>query len=174
MSIVIGSKNPTKVKAVEEVFNDIIVYSKDIPSHVSNQPLSDEETLAGALNRAKQAAQVNDALMGIGLEGGVMQIDKQMYLCNWGALIDKNGIQFTAAGARIPLPSEIVFGLKQGKELGEVMDLYAKKQQVRKNQGAIGILTNGLITRKEMFVHVLQLIKGQYNFYYNSTFLPEK
>ncbi|GGM26333.1 NTPase [Paraliobacillus quinghaiensis] len=168
MAIIIGSKNPTKVKAVQEVFNNQIVYAEDVPSNVSNQPLSDEETLMGASNRAKQAIDLNNAEIGIGLEGGVMELDGMTYLCSWGAMIDKKGVQFNASGARIPLPIEITEGLRQGKELGDLMDLYAQKQDVRKNEGAIGIFTNNLIGRKEMFVHILKLMKGQHEIYYKN------
>lgn len=168
MTIVIASKNPTKVNAVKEVFINQTVFAKDIPSLVSNQPLSDTETLTGALNRAKQAVEVDNAVFGIGLEGGVMEIDNHMYLCNWGALVDQNGTSFVASGARIPLPVEITSALKEGKELGDMMDLYAQKKNVSKKQGAIGIFTNELIGRKAMFIHVLQLLKGQYDYYHEN------
>ncbi|WP_112181673.1 DUF84 family protein [Paraliobacillus zengyii] len=165
MTIVIASKNPTKVNAVKEVFINQLVHAKDIPSHVSNQPLSDQETLTGALIRARQAVKVDEAIIGIGLEGGVMEIENNMYLCNWGALVDRNGAEFIASGARIPLPEEIISTLKEGKELGDVMDFYAQKKNVRKKQGAIGILTNDLVSRKDMFIHVLELLNGQYSLY---------
>ena len=168
MTIIIGSKNPTKVKAVQEVFNNQVVCAEDVPSKVSNQPLSDEETLIGAYNRAEQAIQLYNAEIGIGLEGGVMELQGVTYLCSWGSMIDKNGVQFNASGARIPLPIEIAEGLHQDKELGDLMDLYAQKQDVRKNEGAIGIFTNNLIGRKEMFVHILKLMKGQSEIYYKN------
>lgn len=165
MTIIIASTNPTKVNAVKEVFINQTVSAKDIPSLVSNQPLTDIETLTGALNRAKQAAKVENAIIGIGLEGGVMEIENQIYLCNWGALVDQTGAEFIAGGARIPLPVEITTALKEGKELGDLMDFYAQKKNVSKKQGAIGIFTNELIGRKDMFIHVLQLLKGQYKFH---------
>ena len=42
------------------------------------------------------------------------------------------------------------------------MDDYAKKENVRKNEGAVGIFTNGLINRSEMFSHLMNLLVGQY------------
>jgi non-canonical (house-cleaning) NTP pyrophosphatase len=49
-------------------------------------------------------------------------------------------------------------------ELGDVMDAYAKKRNVRHREGAIGIFTNGFIDRKEMFAHIMKLLIGQYQF----------
>lgn len=44
------------------------------------------------------------------------------------------------------------------------MDAYTKKENVRSQEGAIGIFTNNLISRESMFTHVVQLLKGQYDF----------
>lgn len=51
-----------------------------------------------------------------------------LFLCNWGALIDKDGNEYIAGGVRIPLPNEFLEPLKKGLELGDVMDAYAKKE----------------------------------------------
>src|SRR5699024_8922648 len=50
-------------------------------------------------------------------------------------------------------------------ELGDMMDSYAHKQAVRNNEGAIGIFTNDLISRKDMFVHVVKLLRGQWEYW---------
>ena len=55
MKVVVGSKNKTKVGAVEKVWKGATITSLSVPSGVANQPFSDEETMQGAINRAKQA-----------------------------------------------------------------------------------------------------------------------
>lgn len=162
MDIIVGSKNPTKIRAVESVFPNHTIISLDVPTGVSSQPFSDGETKQGAINRAKECANSSSNALGIGLEGGVMYVEDELYLCNWGALVTPNEQIFTAAGARIWLPTEIETQLKAGFELGELMDHYAEKQAVRNNEGAVGIFTNDLISRQEMFSHVVKLIKGQW------------
>lgn len=162
MKIIVGSKNPTKVKAVQEVFHESEVHSLDVPSLVSPQPFSDEETMQGAINRARQCAEIGE--FGIGLEGGLMSICEQLYLCNWGALVTPRDEVYTAGGARILLPPAIGERLEGDRELGEVMEDYAKKNGVSRREGAIGILTNNYISRKEMFVHIVQLLKGQWEY----------
>lgn len=168
MNIMIGSKNPAKTESVREVFQVLSqtqFTNVDVPSGVSEQPFSDEETIKGAVTRAKNALLSSDeAEIGIGLEGGVQETAFGLCLCNWGALVEKGQPPIIAGGARILLPEEIAQRLRQGEELGPVMDAYAKKNDVRKNEGAVGIFTNGLITRKEMFAHVAKLLLGQFEY----------
>ncbi|MFD1739291.1 DUF84 family protein [Bacillus salitolerans] len=164
-TITIGSKNYAKVEAVKFIFEKDEVKGISVPSHVSDQPITDEETLMGALNRAKNALEAGRSHIGIGLEGGVMETNGGMYLCNWGALVDGSGSIITAGGARILLPDEIAEELRSGRELGPVMDEYAQKRNVRQLEGAIGILTEGFVNRKEMFEHVVRLLAGQYAFH---------
>lgn len=85
-----------------------------------------------------------------------------MYLCNWGALATSDGRVFTAAGAQIPLPKSIATELLRGKELGPVMDIYANEAGIRNHKGAIGVLTDGMMNRDEMFSHLVTLLIGQY------------
>ncbi|HSU80705.1 MAG TPA: DUF84 family protein [Candidatus Angelobacter sp.] len=163
MKISLGTLNPAKRQATEESSppnSEILTF--DVPSGVSNQPVGDEETLEGAINRARAALKQDpSAEVGVGLEGGVMWIGPTLYLCNWGALVTRDDVVLTASGARIPLPEPIVVGLKEGLELGDVMDRYAQTKGVRLHQGAIGILTNGAVTRVEMFAHVTKLLFNQ-------------
>ncbi|MUK86800.1 DUF84 family protein [Ornithinibacillus sp. L9] len=161
MKIIVGSKNPTKVQAVKDVFPNNEVKSLSVPSDVSSQPFSDEETRIGAINRATQCAQSAPGSVGIGLEGGVMYVENQLFLCNWGALVTSTNEIYTASGARILLPKEINDELTSGVELGDIMDRYAKRNGVRHKEGAIGIFTNDLVSRQEMFKHVVLLLRGQ-------------
>ncbi|MBM7554922.1 DUF84 family protein [Thalassobacillus pellis] len=165
--IYIGSQNPAKINSVKNVFPDFSVEGVMVESKVSAQPFSDEETMEGAINRARECAKMKKSVFGLGLEGGVMEIEDELYLCNWGALIDTQENLYMASGARIPLPDKIKNELEKGRELGDVMDEYAEKQEIRKREGAIGIFTNAAINREEMFVHIVKLLKGQYEFYNN-------
>ncbi|WP_121611394.1 DUF84 family protein [Mesobacillus foraminis] len=166
MLIAIGSKNPAKIAAAENAFMDykIDLIPIDVPSGVNEQPFSDEETIKGAVNRAQAATEMAGAEIGIGLEGGVHQSEYGLLLCNWGALAAKGMQPIIAGGARILLPEEIATRLLAGEELGPVMDEYSKKQNVRKNEGAVGIFTNEHVNRAEMFSHVMKLLLGQYEY----------
>jgi len=165
-TIGVGSKNPAKLKAVKRLFEPLgsAVISVDVPSGVSAMPQSDRETRQGAVNRSLAVLRESQAEIGIGLEGGVMDIDGDMYLCNWGALSDRNGCTITAAGARIKLPEALRDGILSGLELGDVIDRYAAKKDVRKAEGTVGILTNGRLPRDDMFYHIVTLLWGSYEF----------
>lgn len=165
MRIMIGSTNPTKVKACELIFPEHETIGVAVESNVSPQPFSDEETRQGAINRAQRSAKLHSDGFGVGLEGGVMFVSDELYLCNWGALVTPTGEVFTASGARIVLPKEFVVDLKNGEELGDIMANYAKKANVRSKEGAVGIFTNDLIDRSEMFTHVVKLLRGQWEYW---------
>lgn len=166
----LGSENSAKITAVQNAFKEYRceIVSVNVASGVSAQPMSDEETISGAINRAASAANEMKADIGIGLEGGVQQTKTGLFLCNWGALKAKDFKPFVAGGARIPLPQEIADRILHGEELGPVMAEYAKKQNVRQKEGAVGVFTNGLIDRAEMFTHIVNLLLGQYEFALNS------
>ncbi|MED1203158.1 DUF84 family protein [Heyndrickxia acidicola] len=166
MKVVVGSTNPAKVEAVKIAFldkwKDAVILSAETESGVNGQPFSDEETIEGAINRANGAVLHESADIGIGLEGGVIETKQGLCMCNWGAMSVNGSHPFIAGGARILLPEEIAVRLRGGEELGAVMDEYAQKKDVRKKEGAIGIFTAGLVTRDEMFAHVMKLLIGQY------------
>lgn len=166
MKVAIGSQNAAKVGAVESALIGwgAVLHPVPVPSGVSPQPLSDEETLQGAINRARRAREEAAADLGIGLEGGVVDSSAGLFLINWGALVDQSGRQWVAGGARIPLPSSFSTPLEEGKELGELMEAFTSRTGVRSHEGAVGIFTAGLVNRREMFLHVAKLLIGQYRF----------
>lgn len=68
-----------------------------------------------------------------------------------------------ASGARIKLPHAFIDDLFSGVELSQLIDDYSKKHNTRESLGAIGVFTEGVIDRIEMFEHVVLLLKGQYD-----------
>ncbi|WP_062354905.1 DUF84 family protein [Bacillus kwashiorkori] len=163
MRIAVGTTNPAKLQAIKNVFSEqytTITYGK-VPSNVREQPFSDEETIQGAINRAKNALDQLSGDIGIGLEGGVTETPFGLFLCNWGAIFVPDAPPIIAGGARIPLPEKISDRLRHGEELGPIMDDFCHRENIRSHEGAVGIFTNGIIKRDQMFTHVVQLLKGQ-------------
>lgn len=156
----VGSTNPAKVDAVVAAFRDLgyvaEVIGFSVASGVAAQPFSDEETIQGAVNRAQAVLHAADEAgipcdWAVGLEGGVVESPFGMFLCNWGAVINREGIVGIGGGHRVQLPLTIERHLRQGEELGITMNRLAGGQEVNKREGAIGILTDGHITRRTMF-----------------------
>ncbi len=166
MDIWVGTTNQAKVHAVQSVFQDGQLQSINVDSGVSEQPFSDEETMQGAIHRAKEALpdECSDETIAIGLEGGVMEIDQTLFICNWGALVTSTNDVYVASGARIPLPQEVANELYSGKELGPVMQTFSQKENVRQTEGAIGIFTNERLNRSDMFSHIVLMLKGQWEY----------
>lgn len=160
MKVYLGTLNKAKVAAVKEVLSDYEVVSMKVDSGVNKQPLNDEETINGALNRAKNLPL--DGLR-IGLEAGVQELNGILFLTNFGVLIDEENNVYYAGGTRIPLPkymkNEILINKK---ELSEVMEEYTKVIDGRNHEGAISFLTDSLVKRKDIFTHITLLLYGQY------------
>jgi len=156
----LGSENKVKLEVVKEVLTNYEVIGINVDSKVSKQPLSDEETLQGALNRAQ--ALPKDGLR-IGLEAGVQMFQDMCFLVNWGVLIDFEDNIYYAGGTRIPLDDFVKDKLfKEKKELADVMDEFLHTKDIKQKEGAIGYFTYNYIKRKDIFVHIVKLLYGQY------------
>jgi inosine/xanthosine triphosphatase len=164
--IAIGSKNPVKVAAVQAVFKPIFPEAwyavTTVPSGVPDQPWGDEETRQGALNRAKAALQQNQADYGLGLEGGVIETTAGLMTCAWCAIIDTQGRVGFGGGVHILLPSMVAAGLRRGEELGPLMDRLSGEDNTKQKQGAVGILTNGLINRQSAYEQIVAMAAGPF------------
>ncbi len=168
MQIAIGSLNPAKIKAVQTAFEkngyQCLITGVDVPSGVSEMPFNDDETIAGAIGRAKQALIESKFNIAIGLEGGVMESENGLLLTNWGALVVEGKNPIIAGGARIILPDEISDRLRSGEELGPVMNDFANRLDVRSTDGAIGVFSSGRVKREDMFAHIVHLLIGQWEY----------
>ncbi|MCF6138318.1 DUF84 family protein [Pseudalkalibacillus berkeleyi] len=165
MKVAVGSRNPAKIRSVETIVDSIgwEVEGVDVPSHVSPQPFSDDETRKGAYNRAKGCIALGYDI-GIGLEGGVEETEEGLFLSNWGSLVTKEGQTYYASGAKILLPDEVSRSVRAGTELGDVMASFTDQQDISKKEGAVGVFSAGYVTRSDMFAHVVKLLVGQYHY----------
>ncbi len=169
--VVVGSTNPVKVNAVKLVLerltaNKITVLATEVKSGVSHQPRSDSETRQGAINRAVYSLkQKPQAGWGIGLEGGVRQIkysfqnkdEEDLIEVAWCAVVDKNDSLGLGGGVEFQLPPVISRKLLAGGELGPIMDQLLNDTDVKKKQGAIGTLSQNLLTRQAIYEQLVKL-----------------
>jgi len=157
MKIVVGSTNPVKVGAVEEAFKkyfpDCSVIGQEASSEVSEQPRSEEETINGAINRAKNSIADND--FGVGVEGGVCVINHKMFDCAWVAIIDKTGKIGLSGGLYFELPEKVVKKIEEGRELGPIMNEMTGEENVKQKMGAIGVFSKGQLDRKQAYVQIV-------------------
>ena len=152
--IIVASKNPVKIKCTElafqQVFNDqrLQIIGINVPSGVSDQPMTGEETLRGARNRAKNAkVHSPNADYWVGIEGGIQENDKKETLAFAWVYILSNTHQGESRTATFTLPKKITNLIHQGIELGKADDIVFNRENSKQKSGAVGILTHGLIDR---------------------------
>jgi inosine/xanthosine triphosphatase len=152
MRVVVGTNNPVKVKAVENVFNrvygNVEVEGRHVPSGVSPQPFNDE-TVKGAINRAKNAFALNGFDLSIGIEAGLWDIAGYTLDIQFCAIYDGNWMTI-GCGSGFEYPSIVLGEVLAGKEVGEVMSKVAGIDGLGKKMGAIGYLTDGRLDRTSL------------------------
>jgi inosine/xanthosine triphosphatase len=155
-SIAVGSTNPVKIGAVRAVMSglapDATVTGIAVPSTVADQPFGDEETIRGARARAIAARAQLGADLGVGLEGGVVELgDGTMQTCAWAVVVDASGKSGVGGSLAMPLPSNVASMIRDGVELGVAMDRLVGAHGTKHGSGAVGILTNGLVDRQRAY-----------------------
>lgn len=164
IKLVVGSKNPVKINAVKKGFTkvfhntEIEIVGLNVPSNVSNQPMTNEETLQGAINRALNCKkELPDADYYFGIEGGVDLLNSQMEVFAWIYVIDNMGKTGLSRTASFFLPNTIKNLIMQGIELGEADDIIFKRKNSKQQNGAVGVLTNNLIDRTKYYEEAVVL-----------------
>lgn len=159
--IVCGSTNPAKVEPVRQVFSSLEpsleVVGVNVPSGVPDQPIGWDETSLGARTRARNALAQPGARYGVGLEGGVLQNADGAWLVSIAAIARSDGLEGLACGGMILLPPSVAARVRAGEELGHVIDDLAGETDTKTRGGAIGFLTNGRYSRREMWVNGLEM-----------------
>jgi inosine/xanthosine triphosphatase len=111
MQIHVGTLNPAKLRAVEQaacsVFPNehITVTGVSVPSLVPDQPMSDKETIDGAINRANAVQKLHpDSDYCIGVEGGIQEVYGRYFESGWIAIIQRGSDQI-GLGSSVFLPN---------------------------------------------------------------------
>ena len=154
--VVVGSTNPVKIAAVRAVLiaagANAEISGLGVPSTVRDQPVGDEETIRGALARARAAREATGAELGVGIEGGVVELpDGSMRTCAWAAVVDAEGVTGIGGSLAMQLPDAVAALVRGGLELGHAMDRYVNERNTKHGKGAVGILTAGLVDRQRAY-----------------------
>jgi len=160
--IIIASTNPVKIKATlagfklmfprEEFVIDTIV----VDSGVGEQPMTDKQTLVGAINRILAAKKQNPkADFWVGIEGGVEDIGQEMTCFAWVVIIDKNGQVGKGKSGTIILPPKVAELVRSGMEMGEADDKVFHMTNSKQKMGAVGILTDNIIDRTKYYIDTI-------------------
>ncbi len=156
MKLVVASKNPVKVQASKKAFEDVFktqieLIGLDVASGVSDQPKSDKESLQGAANRLEAARQeITDADYYVAIEAGIEDSLEGMMSFSWQLILHKDKISKTKTRT-IFLAEPLAELIRQGYELGHAIDKVFDKKNSKQKQGAVGVMTEGLVTRERLY-----------------------
>lgn len=156
MKIIVGSKNAAKISAVQKgagaYWSNVEISGEDVESGVPAQPIGMDETMQGALNRAR-SAQALGADLGVGLEGGVMQVGGQWVMFGFVAITDgEREVSVPTAGT--PLPHAWGEAMKNGGELRPYV--LAAGLPYDYTKGVVGLLTNDVVSRDDGFASAIK------------------
>lgn len=163
--VIVASENPVKVAAVDAAFARMVAgegveaIGVAVDSGVSDQPLSDLETMRGAEARAKAAEALRpEADYWVGIEGGIegRSDGAGMMAFAWVVVRSSFGIGRARSGTFF-LPDEVARLVQGGMELGEADDVVFGRSNSKQEEGAVGLLTHGVIDRKGLYEHAVVL-----------------
>ena len=183
IKIAVGSTRRPKLSAVEEAlqsFRGLLdtgaqfeVAGFEVESGVGHTPLSREELMRGARQRAEALVRLTQPRSEswryfVGLEGGLDvlhdETGRRVLLESWAYVTDGSAGHYgRSGGVEIPaaLAREV---LDKGVELSVAIDRFAGAVGIRDAQGAWGVLSANLISRQEAFrVAVIAAFAPFYN-----------
>lgn len=161
-TLVVASTNPVKIQAALAGFrrmfpaDEFAARGVAVPSGVSDQPMTDAETLRGALNRAANARQAApDGDYWLGIEGGV-EDRGTLTAFAWIVVMseDRTGKSRTAT---FDLPDEVAALVRQGIELGHADDQVFGRANSKQQNGSVGLLTGDVIDRTAYYTQAVIL-----------------
>ncbi|NVJ55559.1 MAG: inosine/xanthosine triphosphatase [Vibrionaceae bacterium] len=157
--VVVASLNPAKINAVKSAFQSAFPQQAcefigvSVESEVDDQPMSDEETRDGALNRVKNAkVSLPNADYYVGLEAGI----EDNVTFAW-MIIQSDTHRGESRSASLMLPPLVIEKLDHANELGDVMDDVFGTENIKQKGGAISLLTQDLLTRSSVYHQALIL-----------------
>lgn len=166
MKVGIGSKNATKVAAVTHVLRDYPLFADaeiegvavDVPEF--GHPKNITETVEGAIDRAKQAAQGRD--YGFGIEGGLLQVPHtktghvEVAVC---AIYDGTQVHIGLSPA-LEWPAKVIDKiLNEGLDGSQALRAAGFTNEVKlgEGEGMVGILTKGRMNRTQFNAYAIQM-----------------
>lgn len=173
MKLIVGSTNPVKVGAASQVLSSSFPqYAWDVqgwaaPSGVASQPMSQQATRQGAINRVnacRSAFEVQHPnAWFVAFEGGVDCFADGPVTFAYVACYHQQRLSVNA-GPHLPLPASVYESLVAGEELGTVMDRLFDTHNIKQRGGAIGQLTLGHASRQSIYAATLTLALAPFHY----------
>ncbi len=155
--VIVGSTNPVKVNSARSAFEtafpeeEFDVEGVSVVSGVRDQPMSNDETLLGARNRAERAKENYPGDYWVGIEGGIEDHANELEAFAWMVVLGEDGLKGKARTSSFMLPHEVSLLVRSGLELGRADDQVFNRSHSKQQNGAVGLLTNDIIDRTEYY-----------------------
>ncbi|OQR83032.1 hypothetical protein ACHHYP_15219 [Achlya hypogyna] len=169
VELVVASKNPVKIAAALDGFRKLFPHTDcsatgvDVPSGVPDQPMTSDETRMGAANRAAAAkAAVPTATYWVGIEGGIEAAGEAMEVFAWIVVLSRDAAKVgMSKTANFYLPAPVIALVNDGVELGHADDQVFGRSNSKQKNGAVGLLTNDVITRSSYYEQAVLVIASK-------------
>lgn len=159
--LVVGSTNPVKVGAVQAsveglaAFKGASVVGLSVPSGVSEQPKTLQDSFQGAQTRAKNAMAAHPgANWGVGLEDGMypcpVEPGRYLNVCV-ACVVGPQRVSYGTSSS-FPYPPNVVRRvLEEGMDVSQALraEGLTDNPKVGADVGAIGVLSRGRLVRKD-------------------------
>lgn len=168
MKVLIGTTNNDKIeilKAALADFGQVNIVSVKISSEIDDQPLDEEIIIKGSINRARNVMKIKnngeDFDFAVGLEGGLVEINRLYHLVCAASFIDRNGDIYTGISKKLPLPKEVSERVKNSEQLAFAIREFYKNFK-KSEPVEIKNLVKELIERKESFSEAIKIALIKY------------
>ncbi len=158
MLVAVGSKTGPKLEAARLGFTmawpdlSVEVQGIKVDSGVSEQPRTAEESLEGALNRARAVIlAVPESDYGVGMEGGLYQVLDRELECGWVVVVDRGGRECIGTTNGFQMPPRLMTHVQLGRNLNEAMEVETGIAKIGTGGGFFGYQTNGHMPRAEAY-----------------------
>jgi non-canonical (house-cleaning) NTP pyrophosphatase len=169
--VAVGSTRRPKLDAVRAAL-DILgpklapharfeIVGREVDSGVRETPVGHAESMLGARHRAEALARIareeNLAWQYfVGLEGGLEVVEdrgrRTVFLASWAYVADASGRGAFGQSGAIQLPGALAAEVIDNRvSLSAAIDAFAARRGIRDAEGAWGVLTAGLISRRDSF-----------------------
>jgi inosine/xanthosine triphosphatase len=160
--VAIGSRNRAKVEGIRRVFNhffrEVEFKELDLTTRVKVQPMSLDETVKGARQRAEFAIREEEAAFGVGVEAGIIKLaeentDGKGFFLNVqiAAIVDSSHRLSFGSSAGFQIPARFVSLIEgQRVELDKYSHELTGAKRIREEHGVVYHLSKRYLSRVEM------------------------
>lgn len=155
IKVAVGSTNKVKVDAVRNIFTqafglvDVVAVE---PNHGIERQPQEERVVEGAVRRANNAIRSASADFGVGIEAGLFMnehVGRKLDV-QYCAIVDSSGRMTMGHGPGFEYPPVVIEAVERGATVGDTMAAITGIDQIGRNQGSVGYLSDGLIDRTSL------------------------